>query len=125
MGKSVSDEIACSKALGYNLGLKVVRGAYMVEERAIAGVRGVESPIWDRIEETHECYNTNIKRLVENVSDHSYVIIASHNEPTIVAAKQLLAENGVSSDRVQFAQLKGFSDHLAWGLAAEGYKVRK
>lgn len=100
MGKSVSNEIACARALGYNLGLKVVRGAYMVEERAIAAERGVESPIWDSLEETHECYNGNIRRLIESASDHSFVIVASHNEPTILAAKQLLAENGVSSDRV-------------------------
>ena len=29
----ISNEIACSEAIGYNLGIKLVRGAYMNEER--------------------------------------------------------------------------------------------
>ena len=45
----IPDEISASKALGYNLGIKLVRGAYMIEERTVAAERGVESPVWDNI----------------------------------------------------------------------------
>lgn len=49
----VKDEISASKAMGFNLSVKLVRGAYMLEERALAAERSVESPIWDDIEGTH------------------------------------------------------------------------
>lgn len=32
----MKDEVECSRTLGYNLGIKLIRGAYMVEERELA-----------------------------------------------------------------------------------------
>ena len=46
-------EIKCSKLQGYNLGIKLIRGAYMNEERELAQKHGYQSPIWETIEETH------------------------------------------------------------------------
>ena len=46
-------EIKCSKLYGYNLGIKLIRGAYMNEERELAQKHGYQSPIWETIEETH------------------------------------------------------------------------
>lgn len=60
-------EIETSKELGYNLGLKLVRGAYMNEERDIAGQNGAESPVWDTIEETHTSYNNCMTHAIANV----------------------------------------------------------
>ena len=57
MADVVPLEIAASKELGYNLGVKLIRGAYMNEERRLAEEGGYSSPVWDSIEETHECYN--------------------------------------------------------------------
>lgn len=50
-------EVKASQAMGFNLGVKLVRGAYMDEERMIAERDGVESPVWDDLEGTHACYN--------------------------------------------------------------------
>lgn len=36
MSQVIQDEVAASKALGFNLGVKLIRGAYMSEERALA-----------------------------------------------------------------------------------------
>ena len=36
MERQVPLEIECSKRLGYNLGIKLIRGAYMNEERTLA-----------------------------------------------------------------------------------------
>jgi hypothetical protein len=36
MGQTIRDEVATSKILGYNLGIKLIRGAYMNEERELA-----------------------------------------------------------------------------------------
>lgn len=40
MIKVVPLELECAKKLGYNLGLKFIRGAYMNEERRIAKAKG-------------------------------------------------------------------------------------
>lgn len=106
----IPDEISASKALGYNLGVKLVRGAYMIEERTVAAERGVESPVWDHIEETHDCYNDNLAALVQNVGEHGLIMLASHNVDSVSLAKAEMARNGVDSNCVQFGQLKGFSD---------------
>jgi proline dehydrogenase len=53
----IAHEVQCAQKMGYNLGLKLVRGAYMREERELAQQIGLESPVFDTIEETHESYN--------------------------------------------------------------------
>lgn len=57
-------EVATAKKLGYNMGLKLVRGAYMNEERDLAQKYGYESPVWDTIDETHKCYNDNVDHVI-------------------------------------------------------------
>jgi hypothetical protein len=46
----IRQEVATSKVMGYNLGIKLIRGAYMNEERKLAEQNGYESPIWDSLE---------------------------------------------------------------------------
>jgi proline dehydrogenase len=36
MAKVIPDEVELSKVMGYNLGVKLIRGAYMTEERELA-----------------------------------------------------------------------------------------
>jgi proline dehydrogenase len=57
MATVIPMEVAAAKALGYNLGVKLIRGAYMNEERQLATQNGLESPIWEDIESTHKCYD--------------------------------------------------------------------
>jgi hypothetical protein len=42
-------EILASKQIGFNFGMKVIRGAYMREERESADKEGRPSPVWDDI----------------------------------------------------------------------------
>jgi proline dehydrogenase len=60
MREVIPFEIATSQMLGYNLGIKLIRGAYMNEERKLAAENNYESPVWDSLEDTHNCYNTNL-----------------------------------------------------------------
>ena len=90
MDKKIEDEIDSSRALGYNLGIKLVRGAYMVEERAISAADRRESPIWDEIDHTHSCYNKCAEMLIESVSDADFVLLATHNTKTVDLAKKLM-----------------------------------
>jgi hypothetical protein len=53
MPRVIFQEVECSKALGYNLGIKLIRGAYMNEERELAKEKGKQFPVWDTIEGTH------------------------------------------------------------------------
>lgn len=57
-------EVASAHEFGYNLGVKLIRGAYMMEERRLASEKGYESPVFDTIEETHKCYNSNLEHVL-------------------------------------------------------------
>jgi proline dehydrogenase len=96
--------------LGYNLGIKLIRGAYMNEERALAQLHNYESPIWDSIEETHKCYDDCLNHVISNLEANSCLFIASHNSGSVQKAKELIIEKGFTDNRVRFGQLKAFSD---------------
>ena len=110
MGQVIAHEIECSKKLGYNLGLKLIRGAYMNEERNLAEENGVESPVWDSLEDTHKCYNDCLDLAVRNVKENSLIFVASHNLESVNLAKSIILERGFTDHRVRFGQLKAFSD---------------
>lgn len=95
MRQLLTDEIAASQALGFNLGVKLVRGAYMNEERAIAAEEGIESPVWDTIDLTHSSYNDCMKMVLDNIDDNGMILIGSHNKESIEKAKALIVENGI------------------------------
>jgi len=76
--------------LGYNIGLKLIRGAYMREELELAEKTGVESPVFDSIEETHDCYNDCLRMGIENSNENSLIFIASHNFDSINLTKRLI-----------------------------------
>lgn len=121
----IAHEVQCAEKLGYNLGLKLVRGAYMREERELAQQIGLESPVFDTIEETHESYNECMKLAIEHSTPKSLVFVASHNQNSINLAKQMIVESGFTDDRVRFGQLKAFSDQITGQLAQENFKVYK
>jgi proline dehydrogenase len=96
--------------LGYNIGIKLVRGAYMNEERQLAKDLGYESPIWDSIEETHKCYNDNLHFIIEKLDKNDMLFVASHNVDSVEIAKKLVEQRDIKDGRVRFGQLKAFSD---------------
>jgi proline dehydrogenase len=59
-------EIERCKRVNIGCGMKLVRGAYMEEERLVAEARGYESPVWDNIAGTHSAYNESLKTILEN-----------------------------------------------------------
>lgn len=72
-------ELKASQVFGFNLGIKQIRGAYMDEERKIAKNAGTESPVWDTIEDTHTCYNNNIRLLLKEMKSTDRIMFGSHN----------------------------------------------
>lgn len=87
-------EVAAAKAYGFNLGVKLIRGAYMMEERELAAKGGFESPVFDSIEETHDCYNNNMEHIIKNMTDKDMILVASHNVDTVAIATGLVDDLG-------------------------------
>ena len=103
----------------------MIRGAYMNEERALAEEKGCESPVWDTIEETHNCYNSNLEKILRNVEGNDCVFVASHNQDSVEVAKKVIKERKISLANVRFGQLKAFSDQITQSLALENHQVFK
>lgn len=82
-------EVSASKTVGFNLGIKLIRGAYMNEERMIAERDGKESPVWDTIEGTHDCYNKNIELIISKMKPTDTLFVASHNVDSVEKAVSL------------------------------------
>lgn len=97
-------EVQASQKMGFNLGIKLVRGAYMNEERMIAERDRVESPVWETIEGTHACYNSIVDLVIPQLKQNDMLFVASHNVETIEKAVGLaLAHDRIRS--VLFGQL--------------------
>lgn len=109
-------EIERCNMLNTPFAAKFVRGAYMIEERRIAGQQGYEDPIFKTIEETHKCYNSNLEYTLPRLSPSSHVLVASHNEDSVFLAKKLMTQYNLKG-RVAFGQLLGFADHITFSLA--------
>lgn len=112
--------------MGYHLGAKLVRGAYMVKENARALDAGYGTPIQPSLEATHQAYNDAVRYCIEH---HETIgtCIGTHNEKSTKLACQIMQEKGMKpgNKRVQFAQLCGMSDNLTYNLAEAGFNVSK
>ena len=102
MEQVIRNEVSTSQILGYNLGVKLIRGAYMSEERAFAQENNYESPVWDSIEETHSCYNNVMNHVIDNIKPSSRCIVASHNVESCDMARERMIANNITDYRVRF-----------------------
>lgn len=112
----------------YKFALKMVRGAYMVMERQRTASANLPDIIFPDIEGTHANYDNSVKELFHRIADGQdlEVMLATHNQPSIEKAVQLMAELQLPPDRrIYFGQLLGMSDHLTYGLGKSGYKAYK
>jgi proline dehydrogenase len=125
MTRQVPLEIECAKKLGFNLGIKLIRGAYMNEERKLAAEGKYESPVHETIDDTHNCYNKNLRLIMSNLGMKDRLFLGSHNLDSVNLAKSLIKENGLNTRQVTFGQLKGFSDQITGTLASEDLSVMK
>lgn len=113
---------------GVPMGFKVVRGAYMTSEGKLAVSLGVNSPIHDSIEETHDCYNKCAAFMLEEIANGSgSLILATHNIESGKLAAAKVVSLGIKKDNqnLQFAQLYGMAEALSFGLMNAGFKVSK
>jgi proline dehydrogenase len=120
----ISHQIA--EAQGFVLGLKLVRGAYMEKERAVALEKNKQSPIQTSKEATDTDYDEAVRFCMDHIHSTA-VIIASHNEQSNLLGAQLLDEMMLPHNHphVHFSQLYGMSDTITFNLAKEGFNVSK
>lgn len=133
-----------SKRYGYHFGAKIVRGAYRIHEAERARDRNEESPVFSRIEETHESYDKAVEYLLkqstftqsensdylEHAGSKIEVMCATHNQASIEKAVRLMDDLNLHRERqdsatVHFAQLYGMCDHLTYPLGKNRYSVFK
>ncbi len=114
------------RKIGYHVGAKLVRGAYMEKERERAEEKGYADPIMPDKKSTDKQYDDALRYCVENI-DNMELCSGSHNENSNYFLTELFEKHQLSRDdkRIYFAQLYGMSDHISFNLANAGYNVVK
>jgi len=117
---------------GWVYAVKLVRGAYMYQERARAAARNEPSPIHDTIEDTHRCYEEVMKDVifrsrVQKKLEKPNLVVATHNQRSVECAIDLIDRAGFKPEEsgVSFGQLLGMADHLTYTLGAHRYNAYK
>lgn len=122
----LKDSYEAAVERNFILGAKLVRGAYMENERKRAAEKGYPSPIQPDKESTDKDYNAGVAYCIEHI-DRIALIVASHNEYSNLYATQLLQQKGLPLDHphVHWSQLFGMSDNITFNLANAGCGVSK
>jgi len=118
--------LAIAENEDFFIGMKLVRGAYIEQERERAQKMGYEDPMQKTQENTDKDYDFAVKFCVENINRIS-LCCASHNEKSNLLLIDLMKEHSISIDdnRIYFAQLLGMSDHISNNMGKGGYNVAK
>ncbi|CAG4968185.1 unnamed protein product [Parnassius apollo] len=112
-------------------GAKLVRGAYIEQERARAAAMGYEDPTCESFEATtnsfHRCLKEILGRAKMESKDRVGIMVASHNEDTVRYAIHLMKEHNIRPEDkvVCFGQLLGMCDHITFPLGQAGYSAYK
>ncbi|XP_063272501.1 proline dehydrogenase 1, mitochondrial isoform X1 [Prinia subflava] len=126
---NVTGDMELSRREGWHFGAKLVRGAYMEQERERAAQMGYEDPINPTYEKTNEMYHRCLDYVLEEItrSQKANVMVASHNEDTVKFTLRRMMELGIhpSDKKVCFGQLLGMCDQITFPLGQAGFPVYK
>ena len=122
----MKDLISRCNSNGKNLGLKLVRGAYMEKEREQATKKNYPDPIQKDKQATDNDFTKAIEYCIENIKTVS-LCAGTHNEKSILHLIDLMKKSSLKNNdsRICFAQLLGMSDHISYNLSEQGYNVAK
>ena len=96
------------KQRNYNIGFKIVRGAYYNEDQK-------HNILFNNINETHKNYNNGIESFVNHYQHQDKLLCATHNEDSVVTAMHHIKRKNLKN--IEFAQLMGMSDTLSGKLS--------
>ncbi len=115
-----------AKEVGFILGVKMVRGAYMEKERDRAEEMNYLSPIQPDKASTDRDYDESLRFCIAHL-DQIGLVCGTHNEESSKLLTELMAQNNLPNNHphIYFAQLLGMSDNLSFNLANAGYNVAK
>uniref|UniRef100_A0A8C3YTM6 Proline dehydrogenase n=1 Tax=Catagonus wagneri TaxID=51154 RepID=A0A8C3YTM6_9CETA len=126
---NVTLDVELARREGWCFGAKLVRGAYMAQERARALDIGYEDPINPTYEATNAMYHRCLDYVLEELKHNARaaVMVASHNEDTVRFTLRRMEELGLHpADRqVYFGQLLGMCDQISFPLGQAGFPVYK
>ncbi|XP_070618267.1 proline dehydrogenase 1, mitochondrial [Erythrolamprus reginae] len=126
---NVTIDVELSRREGWHFGAKLVRGAYMEQERSRAAEVGYEDPINPTYEKTSEMYHRCLDYILEEVrhSRKANVMVASHNKETVKFTLGRMADLGIhpSENKIYFGQLLGMCDQITFPLGQAGFPVYK
>ncbi|AWP15266.1 putative proline dehydrogenase 1 mitochondrial-like [Scophthalmus maximus] len=126
---NVTVDVELSRREGWYFGAKLVRGAYMYQERARATEIGYEDPINPDYEATNRMYHKCLEYVLEEIehSRKANVMVATHNEDTVKFTLEKMNEMGLSptEHKVYFGQLLGMCDQISFPLGQAGFPVYK
>ncbi|NXR15317.1 PROD dehydrogenase, partial [Semnornis frantzii] len=117
---NVTVDVELSRREGWHFGTKLVRGAYMEQERERAARIGYEDPINPTYEKTNEMYHRCLDYILEEIRHNrkASVMVATHNEDTVKFTLRRMMELGIhpSEKKVCFGQLLGMCDQITFPL---------
>lgn len=130
---SVLLDLELARRQNFFWGAKLVRGAYMDQERARARQVGYEDPINPTFEATTEMYHKVLTEVMEKIVATGVTkkkiscMVASHNEDTVRFTVQKMREFGIRPEHkvICFGQLYGMCDQVSFPLGQSGYSVYK
>lgn len=110
----------------FQLGIKLVRGAYIEKETKRALEKGYDIPLCSSKEATDANFNTALALILAHL-DRCELFLGSHSEDSAQRVIQWMKEQELPADysKIWFSQLYGMADHISFNLAAQGYQVVK
>jgi len=115
-----------AKESNFNIGIKLVRGAYIEKENKRAKKNNYQSPICNSKELTDKNFNNGASFILSNLDLFSF-FSGTHNEESIYKIIEIMNLKGINKDdsNIWFGQLYGMSDNITFNLASEGFNVIK
>ena len=77
-------DLEYSKSCGFSYGVKLVRGAYLEQEKEGALAKTASDPVWSSKGETDECYDYCVEYVMRHIQDSNInMMVATHNEESV------------------------------------------
>ncbi|AAZ12086.1 proline dehydrogenase [Trypanosoma equiperdum] len=125
----VFNDLTRAELEGWVWGGKIVRGAYMRQERETAEKYHYKSPIWPTYEETNACYKAVAERILREIArlpeTRFEALFGTHNQKSLEEITEAVLQLPPVKGYVAFAQLYGMSDNLTIPLKRAGFPVFK
>lgn len=121
------DDIAWLRTLaerrGVPITVRLVKGAYWDEERAVASQHGWPAPVYERKDETDASFERCTDALLE-AWPALRPAFGTHNPRSIAQAVLKAQRRGIDQRAIEFQVLYGMAEGLREALAEAGYRTR-